>query len=137
MTTYDAAMTDPAVFHKLAKEAGNRLSAYVTNFAAGAVGVLFLAAVQDGFGRLPAAARLGMLAALVLAVATVALRLGELHVDAQRFFEVAQQEARPKGMQDWARNQRLKRLRLRLIWASYWTFGAMLGALGVVVLTRM
>jgi hypothetical protein len=40
-------------------------------------------------------------------------------------------------MQDWARNQRLKRLRLRLIWASYWTFGAMLGALGVVVLTRM
>jgi fatty acid desaturase len=131
-------MTDPATFHKLAKEAGNRLSAYVNNFALGAVGVLFLAATQDGAARWAWWPRVWLLAALALAAVTVGLRLLELHVDARRFYEVAQQEARPKGMQDWARNERLKALRVRLIFASYWTFGAalacMVGAMGMRLL---
>lgn len=136
MTTYDAGMSDAAPFHKLAKEAGNRLAAYITNFASGAVGVLFLAAMQDSFTRLPGAARSSLVLALLLAVATVGLRLAELHVDARRFYEVAVQTDLPAERQDWRRNERLKRLRLRLIFASYFTFGGMLLAMAAFMLAR-
>lgn len=135
MSDYDGAMSEPTTFHKLAKEAGNRLSAYITNFAAGAVGVLFLAATQDSFSRLQFGARVALLGALVLAAVTVGLRLAELHVDARRFYEVAVQTS--AASPDWSRNERLKRLRLRLIFASYWTFGAALAALAVFMGARL
>lgn len=128
-------MTDSAPFHKLAKEAGNRLSAYVTNCASGAVGVLFLAAMQDSATRLAPWARAWMLAALTLAAVTVGLRLLELHVDARRFYEVARQTEAETP--DWARNERLKALRLRLIFASYWSFGATLLALLAFMVARL
>lgn len=128
-------MSDSAAFHKLAKEAGNRLSAYITNFASGAVGVLFLAAMQDGAQRLALWPRVWMVAALVLAAATVGLRLLELRVDARRFYEVAVQTAAESP--DWARNERLKALRLRLIWASYWSFGAALACVVAFMAARL
>jgi hypothetical protein len=128
-------MPDSAPFHKLAKEAGNRLSAYITNFASGAVGVLFLAAMQDSATRLQPWARAWLLAALVLAAATVGLRLLELHVDARRFYEVAKQT--DAAQPEWARNERLKALRLRLIWCSYWTFGAALACLVGFMVVRL
>jgi hypothetical protein len=135
MTTYDAGMTESASFHKLAKEAGNRLAAYITNFASGAAGVLFLAAMQDSATRLAPWARAWMLAALVLAAVTVVLRLLELHVDARRFYEVAKQTG--SAAPDWARNEQLKALRLRLIFASYWSFGAALAALVGFMVARL
>lgn len=37
-------MADPAPFHKLAKEAGTRLGAYVLSYASGASAAVFLGA---------------------------------------------------------------------------------------------
>ena len=117
-------MSDPSAFHKLAKDAGNRLGNYVMNYASAGTGVFFLALVQDAAMRFTPWQRVCVLAALACFVATVGIRLYELHVDAQRFFRVAKELEKPEREQDWQGNARFKALRLRLIYGSYATLAA-------------
>ena len=78
-------------YHRLAKEAGNRLKGYILAYASGATGIFFLALSgerADGF----AAIEIWLLIfALLMFVLTVVLCLLELHIDAPRFFSVAKQ----------------------------------------------
>lgn len=129
-------MADAAPFRKLASTASNRLAAYVTNMAGGAVGVLAVAALQDGAARLAGLPRALLLAALLLAAATVCLRLLALQVQAQRLRQIAAHLDMPAS--GWARDDRkLAALCLRLSAASYWGFAAMLGCLLALAVARL
>lgn len=57
--------------------------------------------------------------ALIAFVLASSICLFELHIDAVRFFKVAKQIETPHKDQDWAEINALKKLRLRLIYASY------------------
>jgi len=116
-------------FHKWAKDAGNKLRAYMLSYSSAATGVFFLALTGKdvSFDRTD---KILLGVALLMYVATTVLCLIELRVDARRFFHVAKQLDAPAEAQDWATNERFKRDRLRLIITSYGS--AILATLAVV-----
>jgi amino acid transporter len=115
------AMTED--YHKLAKDAGNKLRSYVLAYASGATGVFFLALVGKDAVDFTSLQKILLLFALALYVLTVILCLFELHIDARRFFNIAAQHEKPKSEQNWGRNERYKKLRVRLLYWSYLTAG--------------
>ena len=108
-------------FHALAKDAGNRLRAYILAYASGATGVFFISLSGTDAGKYSLPQKVFLLIALIFFVATVALCLYELHIDARRFFNVAKQNALPKDQQEWGLNERYKCLRVALLYSSYFT----------------
>jgi hypothetical protein len=112
---------ESATFHKLAKDAGNRLGNYVLNYASGATAVFFLALMQDSVTKFTSAQKTVLLLSLVFFFATVALRLFELHIDSKRAYYVAKQLEKPQDQQDWSGNASFKVLRWRLILSAYFT----------------
>jgi hypothetical protein len=110
-----------ADFHKLAKDAGNRLRAYILAYASGATAVFFLALAGKEVQLFTLQEKAMLLTALFLYVATVALCLYELHIDARRFFYIAAQLKEAEDKQDWSKNERYKKLRLKLLYSSYVT----------------
>lgn len=108
-------------FHKLAKDAGNKLRAYILGYSSGATAVFFLALAGKEVQPFPLPEKIMLLTALCLYVTTVGICLYELHIDARRFFYVATQLELQADTQDWSRNERYKRLRLKLIYGSYIT----------------
>lgn len=120
-----------ADFHRLAKEAGNRLKAYILAYASGATGVFFLSLSGDRAEAYEVFEVSCLIVALLMFVVTVALCLYELHIDARRFFYVAKQLESPEDSQDWGPNKRYKKLRVRLIYSSYVTVA--LGTLASVL----
>ena len=130
-------MTDTSAFHKNAKDAGNRLSTCIMNIVSGATAVLLFAATQESAARLTWWPRVWLLSALVFFCFTVGLRLLDLHVDARRFFELATQTGRDAPDQDWTHNNRLKALRLRMIFGSYWALALALASVAGFIATRL
>jgi len=114
-------------FHSLAKDAGNRLKSYILAYASGATGVFFLALSGSDAGKFSLWQKKLLLTALVFFVATVAICLIELHIDARRFFNIAKQNSLPQDQQDWRLNEKYKRVRVWLIYSSYitLTFGTL------------
>lgn len=78
-----------ADFHKLAKDAGNKLRAYVLTYCSAATGVFFLALAGKEAETFTCLQKSLLVSALVLFVLTVVMCLYELHIDARRFFYVA------------------------------------------------
>lgn len=112
-----------ADFHKLAKDAGNKLRAYILTYASAATGVFFLALVGKESVDFSFLQKIFLLSALALYVVTVIICLFELNVDSRRFFYVASQIEKPVHEQDWNKNRALKEIRLKLIFTSYITSG--------------
>ena len=123
-------------YHRWAKDAGNKLRAYVLSYASGATAVFFLALTGTDLPSFSLAERWLLIVALFLYVLTALLCLYELHVDARRFFFVAKQLDLAEGERDsWAPNSVYKKRRLRLIFASYLTAAlATVAVLGFMVL---
>jgi amino acid transporter len=105
-------------FHNLAKDAGNKLRAYVLSYSSAATGVFFLALTGRDIMIFTPPQKTLLLAALLFYVATAVLCLLELRVDARRFFHIATQLEEGGG---WAENQAYRNLRLALIYGSYVT----------------
>lgn len=126
-----------AEFHKLAKDAGNKLKGYILTYSSAATGVFFLALSGKEGAVLTRPQKSLLIASLLFYVATVVVCLVELKVDARRFFYVAKELDRPKETQDWSRNERLKVLRRKLIFASYWTAGAATACAVAYLVTRI
>ena len=121
-------------FHKWAKDAGNRLRAYVLSYASGATAVFFLALTERDLQVFSFREKALLVTALILFVTTAVLCLYELHIDARRFFYVAKQLELPERDRVWAPNDALKRRRVRLIYASYLTAGfATLAVVGFLI----
>lgn len=110
-------------YHKLAKDAGNRLRAYILSVSSGATGVFFIALTKTGTNKLAPSEQWLLTIALISFVVTVALCLFELRVDAQRFFALAVELEKPKSEQNWKANERYKSKRFVLIHLSYATLG--------------
>ena len=108
-------------FHKWAKDAGNKLRAYVLSYASGATAVFFLALTSKDLQIFSTREKWLLIAALVLFVSTAALCLYELHIDARRFFNIAKQLELPEKERSWAKNAAYKKLRRTLIYSSYVT----------------
>jgi hypothetical protein len=108
-------------FHTLAKDAGNRLKGYVLAYASGATGVFFISLSGKDAVNFSSWQKVFILVALIFFVATVALCLYELHIDARRFFNIARQNSLTEDQQEWGLNERYKRLRVRLLYSSYVT----------------
>ena len=117
-------MSDPSTYHKLAKDAGNRLGTYVLNYSSGATAVFFLALMQDNVARFTAPQKITLMLSLFFFFATVALRLFELHIDSKRSYDVAKQLEKPENQQDWSGKARLMSLRWNLILSAYATLAA-------------
>ena len=112
-------MVDSSVFHKNAKDAGNRLSALVTNISFGAVAVFFLALTQQQAGY-TAHEKQFLVISLFFFVITSFLRLLELHLDARRFYQTAINI--DSNTPNWATKDKLQARRTQVIFASYYTF---------------
>ena len=108
-------------FYALAKDAGNRLKNYILGYASGATGVFFLSLSGAKVGDYSTFQQVCLIVALVFFVATVAICLFELHIDARRFFNIATQNAKPASEQSWTLNAHYKKLRVKLIYWSYAT----------------
>lgn len=115
------ATSSPDDFHKWAKDAGNKLRAYILSYASGATAVFFLALTGKDVQAFVPIEKVLLVTALLLYVVTAALCLVELHIDSRRFFMVAKQLELPEGERSWAKSEWYKKLRLRLIYGSYIT----------------
>ncbi len=116
-------MSEVAKFHELAKDAGNRLRAYILSVSSGAAGVFFFALTGAQSDSLSHAEKWMLATALVGFVLTVALCLYELRIDAQRFFALAKELEKPQSQRTWEKNEYYKRKRYWLIHTSYVTLG--------------
>jgi hypothetical protein len=116
-------MEESQKYHQLAKDAGNRLRAYILSVSSGATGVFFIALTKTGKTRLASSEQWLLTIALISFVITVALCLLELRVDAMRFFDLGMELEKPKSKQDWKANERYKSKRFVLLHLSYATLG--------------
>lgn len=122
-------------FHKWAKDAGNKLRAYVLSYASGATAVFFLALTSKDVAEFSPWEKTLLLGALIGYVLTALLCLVELPVDARRFFRVAKELEKPESARSWEFNAPMRARRLRLIYGSYITAAlATLAVVGFLVL---
>lgn len=111
----------PDKFHDKSKEAGNKLKAYILSFSSVATGVFFFTLTGEDVSSFGAVEKTFLLGAMTFFAATVVLCLLELHIDSRRFFLYAKELEKPEGEQDKTQVRRLKRIRVRVIYASYST----------------
>lgn len=125
-----------AAYHQNAKNAGNRLSTYVTNACMGAVAVFFLALVDNNQAYSLTEKALLIIALLGFVFATLA-RFLELHFDARRFYQLAMQTGNHVNHQDWTLYEIFKKRRMRALWISYSLFAIGITASVVFLIARV
>jgi hypothetical protein len=82
-------MEEIKTYHTLAKDAGNKLRAYILSMSTGATGVFFLALTKSDVSKFTYSEKWLLLCALIAFVTTVTICLYELRIDAKRFFDLA------------------------------------------------
>ncbi|MEM9237657.1 MAG: hypothetical protein AAGB14_12835 [Verrucomicrobiota bacterium] len=125
------------IFHGLAKDAGNRLLAYILSVASGGTGVFFLSLSGSDLPDYSTAERVCLLISLAAYVVTVVLCLLELRVDARRFFELAKKIESGEANADWRPNDRMKKVRFYLIHSSYVSIGIAIVTTTAFLILRM
>lgn len=123
-------------FHALAKDAGNKLRAYILAIASGGTAVIFATLTGDKQPDTDVE-KWSLLVALIGFILTVAVSLWELRIDAQRSFFIAKQHERKETEQDWAANEYYKAMRLWLIELSYLTLATAIIALATYTIHRI
>jgi uncharacterized membrane protein len=118
----------------LAKDAGNKLRAYILSYSSAATAVFFLALIGRDLDLFTRMQRTLLVVALVLYVATALLCLLELRTDARRFFHMATQIEQGGG---FAENQSYRKLRLWLIYGSYVTAAFATAAMVAFLVSRI
>lgn len=111
----------PEKFHDKSKEAGNKLKEYILSFSSVATGVFFFSLTGEDVPSFSDPEKYTLLVAMTFFAITVVLCLVELHIDSKRFFLIAKQKERPEPEQEWTHVRSLKKLRLKLIFLSYFT----------------
>lgn len=124
-------------FHNLAKDAGNKLRAYMLSYSSGATAVFFLALTGRDLATFSPIQKYLLLIALFLYVATAFLCLLELRADAKRFFYIASQLELDYKDRSWAENELHRGRRLGLIYASYVTAAFATGAMVAYLISRI
>ena len=97
-------------YHQLAKDAGNKLRAYILSISSGATGILFLFLVKSE-NNLNILDKCLLSVSLLCFVSTVCICLYELNIDARRFFLLAKELKKPEKEQSWETNKKFKKKR--------------------------
>ena len=118
----------------LAKDAGNKLRAYMLSYSSGATAVFFLALTGRDNEIFSPLQKTLLATALVLYVVTALLCLLELRTDARRFFHMATQIEQGGG---FAENQHYRKQRLALIYGSYVAAALATGAMVAFLISRI
>ena len=128
--------TEPAAkdLFTLAKDAGNKLRAYVLSYSSAATGVFFLALTGRDVTLFTRPEKILLVIALILYVTTAILCLLELRTDSRRFFHMASQIEEGKG---FAENHFYRKLRLWLIYGSYVTASLATVAMVAFLISRI
>ena len=123
-------------FHALAKDAGNKLRAYILAIASGGTAVIFATLTGD---KQPVSVieKYALLMALMGFILTVGLSLWELRIDAKRSFYIAKQHEKEESAQDWLLSEYYKTKRLGLINVSYVTLAIAITALATYTIYRI
>ncbi|WP_455380046.1 hypothetical protein [Acidihalobacter prosperus] len=124
-------------YHRLAKEAGNKLRAYILSVSSGAAGLFFFSLANSGEQGFSRTEKWLLFTGLISFVATIALCLIELRVDARRFFALAVELKKPVSERRWDGNMKFKRVRFWLLHASYCTLGLGVLATSVYLMIRI
>lgn len=130
-------MEEISKYHALAKDAGNRLRAYILSVSSGATGVFFLALTKAENKPLNCTEKWLLSIALVSFVITVFLCLYELRIDAQRFFFLAKELGKSELEQNWQQNEKFKSKRYWLIHMSYVTLGIAIFSTSVYLVLKI
>jgi hypothetical protein len=115
-----AAVPEAKVLYGLAKDAGNKLRAYLLSYSSAATAVFFLALTGRDMEIFTRTQKTLLIFALLFYVLTALLCLLELWVDSRRFFAMADDIDKKLAFDE---NRHYKRLRLGLIYTSYVTAG--------------
>jgi len=124
-------MEDTTNYHNLAKDAGNKLRAYILSVASGGTGIFFLALTKTDISKYSYLEKYLLLIALIGFVLTVALSLYELRIDAQRFFALAKELEKEEAQRTWCKNEAFKKKRLFIINFSYFSLGIAIVSLSI------
>ncbi len=108
-------------YDELAKDAGNRLRAYILSVSSGAIGILFFSLISKQSTQLTFYGKCSLFIAIIFFGITVLLCLYELGKEARRFFDVARELEKPEKDQNWEQNIRYKVCRDILIRMYYTT----------------
>jgi Ca2+/H+ antiporter len=130
-------MDDISRYHELAKDAGNRLRAYILSVSSGATGVFFLALTKTEKTPLSCSEKWLLAIALISFVLTVLLCLYELRIDAKRFFALAKELDKPNEQRNWSQNDSYKSKRYWLIHLSYVTLAIAILATSVYLVLNI
>jgi hypothetical protein len=123
-------------FQALAKDAGNKLRAYILGIASGGTAVIFATLTGDNQPTVDIE-KWCLLVALIGFILTAVLSLLELRVDAKRAFHIAKQHEKDESEQDWSPNEYYRTMRLWLINASYLTLAIAITALATYTISRI
>ncbi len=123
-------------FHALAKDAGNKLRAYILAIASGGTAVIFATLTGDN-QPVSDIEKYALLIALMGFILTVGLSLWELRIDAKRSFYIAKQHEKEASAQDWLLCEYYKTKRLWLINVSYVTLAIAITALTTYTTCRI
>lgn len=110
-------------FYSLAKDAGNRLRAYILSVSSGATGVFFFTLTGKEAQTFTSIEKWLIISGLLGFVLTVAISLYELRIDAQRFYIAAIENNKDEKEQKWLKYEKYKKLRYKLLHLSYVTLG--------------
>jgi hypothetical protein len=124
-------------YHSLAKDAGNKLRAYILSVSSGATGVFFLTLSSKDVPNFTVTEKWLLSIGLLSFLATVAISLFELSIDAQRFFDLAKEVKKKEEEQDWTKNKKYKVLRYKLIHITYFTFGTGIISTGIYLIFKV
>jgi len=124
-------MEDTTKYHNLAKDAGNKLRAYILSVASGGTGIFFLALTKTDISKYSCLEKYLLLIALSGFIITVVLSLYELRIDAQRFFALAKELEKEESKRTWRKNESFKKKRLFVINLSYFTLGIAILSLSI------
>ena len=124
-----------SLFHSRAKEAGNRLSTAILTISLGGTAVYFATLTGGTNSSFSIFEKVIVSVGLVMFAFTSFLCLLELKFDANRFYIAASNLEVAEA--NWDKYNRLKRLRLVLIYCSYVTLAIALVVTTLFVLSRI
>jgi len=124
-------------YHKLAKDAGNKLRAYILSVSSGGTAIIFLALTKSELSSLSTLEKASLIIALISFVLTIIFSLFELRIDAKRFFSIVTELKKSKKSQDWSGNEKYKKMRFFLIHSSYFTLGFGILSISVFLIIKI
>ena len=124
-----------SLFHSRAKEAGNRLSTAILTISLGGTAVYFATLTGGTNSSFSIFEKVIVSVGLVMFALTSFLCLLELKFDANRFYIAATNLEVEEA--NWDKYNRLRKLRLRLIYCSYITLAIALVVTTLFVLSRI